>query len=161
MPLFFNMEIQLRQYRPTDLHDILKLFRETVHTVNAKDYTKEQLNAWAPETLNAEKWQATLSRNHTLVALVNNEIAGFADIDATGYFDHLFVHKNHQGRGVAKTLVNAIEAKAVAQGFTVITVAASITAKPFFESRGYTVLKEQSVERLGQVLTNYLMEKRF
>lgn len=155
------MEIQIRTYRPSDLPEILNLFRETVHAVNAKDYTKEQLNAWAPETLDAEKWQATLSRNHTLVAIINNEIAGFADIDASGYFGHLFVHKNHQGRGVAKALADAIEANAVAQGFTIITVAASITAKPFFESRGYTVLKQQSVERLGQVLTNYLMEKRF
>lgn len=155
------MEIQLRQYRPTDLPEILKLFRETVHTINAKDYTQEQLNAWAPDTLDAEKWQATLSRNYTLIAAINNQIAGFADIDGTAYFDHLFVHRDYQGRGVAKALANAIEAHAVAQGFTIITVAASITARQFFEGRGYTVLKQQSVERLGQVLTNYLMEKRF
>ena len=155
------MEIKLRPYQPTDLPEILKLFRETVHTVNLKDYTQEQLNAWAPETLDTEKWQATLSRNYSLIAEINNEIAGFADIDATAYFDHLFVHKNHQGKGVAKLLANAIEAHAVKQGYKVITVAASITAKPFFESRGYKVLKQQSVERLGQVLTNYLMEKRF
>ena len=36
---------------------------------------------------------------------------------------------------------------------------ASITAKPFFESRGYAVVKEQEVERSGVKLKNYEMLK--
>lgn len=35
----------------------------------------------------------------------------------------------------------------------------SITAKPFFEKRGYIVIKEQTVERFGVELRNYVMEK--
>lgn len=41
--------LQLRAYKPEDCTGILQLFRETVHSVNAKNYTKEQLYAWAPE----------------------------------------------------------------------------------------------------------------
>ena len=40
-----------------------------------------------------------------------------------------------------------------------VTVHASETARPFFERRGYRVLRPQQVERRGQVLTNYVMEK--
>ena len=40
-----------------------------------------------------------------------------------------------------------------------ITVHASITARTFFEKRGYRVLREQQVERQGVLLTNYEMEK--
>ena len=36
---------------------------------------------------------------------------------------------------------------------------ASITAKPFFEKRGYKVVKEQKIERQGIFLTNFLMKK--
>ena len=36
---------------------------------------------------------------------------------------------------------------------------ASITARPFFEKRGYQVLRAQQVERRGILLTNYIMEK--
>lgn len=153
------MQIQLRLYKPADLHEVLSLFSETVHTVNAKDYTQEQLAAWAPQLPDTNKWQATLSSNYTLVAKQGNTIVGFADIDATGYFDHLFVHKDFQGCGIAAMLARAIEAHALEAGYAVIKVAASITAKPFFERRGYKVLKQQSVERLGQLLTNFLMEK--
>ena len=30
---------------------------------------------------------------------------------------------------------------------------------PFFEARGYRVVRPQQVERRGQVLTNFVMEK--
>ena len=40
-----------------------------------------------------------------------------------------------------------------------VTVHASETARPFFERRGYRVLRPQQVERRGQVLTNYVMER--
>jgi len=40
-----------------------------------------------------------------------------------------------------------------------IIVHASITAKSFFESRGYKVVKEQKIERKSVLLTNYFMEK--
>ncbi|MBT7088103.1 GNAT family N-acetyltransferase, partial [bacterium] len=38
---------------------------------------------------------------------------------------------------------------------------ASITAKPFFEKRGFKVIKEQQVEKRGVKLTNFQMEKIF
>ncbi|GEA31614.1 hypothetical protein CDIOL_25370 [Clostridium diolis] len=43
--------------------------------------------------------------------------------------------------------------------FKVITVEASITAKPFFEKRGYHIVRQQEVERKGQLLTNFVMKK--
>ena len=36
---------------------------------------------------------------------------------------------------------------------------ASITAKGFFEKRGFVLVKKQYVERQGKVLTNFIMEK--
>ena len=42
----------------------------------------------------------------------------------------------------------------------VISTHASITAKPFFEKRGYRVIREQQVERQGVALTNFVMERR-
>lgn len=38
---------------------------------------------------------------------------------------------------------------------------ASITARPFFEKRGYRVIREQLVERRGEKLKNFVMEKAF
>ena len=45
-----------------DLEQLVALFKATVHTVNAKDYTPEQLEAWAPSHAHHshERWQNML-----------------------------------------------------------------------------------------------------
>lgn len=59
--------------------------------------------------------------------------------------------------GIAAALCEQLEAAVLAPK---ITTHASITAKGFFEKRGYQVAKEQQVERRGILLTNYKMELR-
>lgn len=39
--------MDIRQYQQSDCKELTELFYNTVHTVNAKDYTKEQLDVWA------------------------------------------------------------------------------------------------------------------
>ncbi len=45
----------IRAYQTSDCENLAELFYHTVHTVNAKDYTKEQLNVWATGTVDLEK----------------------------------------------------------------------------------------------------------
>lgn len=153
------MEVLLRHYTAADINSIIELFRGTVHTVNKKDYTEAQLNAWAPQNIPAEKWNEKLLSHYTIVAECNGQLCGFGDIDTTGYFDHLFVHKDYQGCGVATKIVTAIETHALEQDNKRITVNVSITAKPFFLKQGYSIVKEQSVVHNGETFTNYAMEK--
>lgn len=150
---------RIRLYKQEDCNEVVSLFYNTVHSVNKKDYTTEQLDAWAPADLDFERWNRVLSQNYTIIVEKEGAIKGFGDIDATGYFDHLFVHKDHQGQGIATLIKEKIEKHALDANMQRVTVAASITARPFFEKHGYTVLKEQRVERNGQTLTNYFMEK--
>lgn len=37
----------IRPYQTADCEALARLFYDTVHTVNAKDYTKAQLDVWA------------------------------------------------------------------------------------------------------------------
>lgn len=39
----------IREYRPSECKELTELFYNTVHTVNVKDYVKEQLDVWAAE----------------------------------------------------------------------------------------------------------------
>ncbi len=71
--------MKLRPYTPEDLPRVLALFRNTVHTVCVKDYTPEQLEAWAPETLDETRWQETLCAHYSLIAEENGQLMGFAD----------------------------------------------------------------------------------
>ena len=145
------------QYTPKDCEDLVKLFYHTVHTTNAKDYSQEQLNVWATDKIDLEVWNKSLSEHYTVVAVENNIIVGFGDIDKSGYLDRLFVHRDYQRRGIATAICNELER---AVKVDKIITYASITAKLFFEQRGFNVVKEQQVERNGIALTNYVMEKQ-
>ncbi|MDE8731778.1 GNAT family N-acetyltransferase [Eubacteriales bacterium DFI.9.88] len=147
--------MELRKYQSSDCKEVTELFYNTVHIINAKDYTKEQLDVWATGEVDLEKWNQSLQEHYSIVAVDNEIIVGFGDVDKDGYLDRLFVHADYQGKGIAtaicKQLEQAVEGK--------ITTHASITAKPFFEKRGYKVMKKQEVERQGIFLTNFVMEK--
>lgn len=145
----------IRRYQISDCKELCELFYNTVHTVNAKDYTKEQLDAWATGQVNLEKWNQSLQEHDSVVAVDDDIIVGFGDIDKTGYLDHLYVHADYQGKGIATAVCNQLEQAVRGK----IVTHASITARPFFEKRGYKVVKEQQVERQGIFLTNFVMEK--
>ena len=61
--------MQIRKYRPSDCRELAELFYDTVHTVNAGDYTKEQLDAWTTGHVDLEAWDRSFREHHTLVAL--------------------------------------------------------------------------------------------
>lgn len=146
----------IRKYRPEDLPEILKLFYDTVHSVCKADYTPAQIDAWAPAAPDTERWRASLEKHYALVALADGTIAGFGDIDETGYLDRLYVHKDYIRRGAGGALLYELEN---AYPVTEITTHASITAKPFFEAKGYVAVMEQRVTRRGVTMTNFVMKK--
>lgn len=148
----------IRKYKSSDCKSLAELFYNTVHSVNSKDYSPEQLNAWASGRVDLTGWDKTFSEHYTVAAVENDIIAGFGDIDNNGYLDKLFVHKDYQHKGIATAICNELE-KYSYNGK--ITSHVSITAKSFFMHRGYKVIKEQQVERKGIKLTNYIMEKQF
>lgn len=157
--------MEIREYQSTDCKEIAELFYHTVHTVNAKDYTKDQLDVWATGEVDLEKWDRSFCEHDTAVAAEDGQIVGFGDMDDTGYLDRLYVHAKHQGRGIVSAICDRLEGKWLEQksaGKPVskkIITHASITARPFFEKRGYRVVKEQQVTRQGVLLINYVMEK--
>lgn len=145
----------IREYQSADCKELSELFYNTVHTVNAKDYTKEQLDAQATGQVNLEKWNHSLLEHFSIVAVEDDVIVGFGDIDKTGYLDRLYVHADDQEKGIATAICNRLES-AVQEN---IITHASITARHFFEKRGYKVVKEQHVERREIFLTNFVMIK--
>lgn len=147
--------MKIRQYKNEDCEKISKLFYDTVHTVNANDYSAAQLSAWAKDENSLKARQNDLLRQNMLVAEIGGEIVGFGSIDKSGCLDLLFTHKDHQRQGIATALCDELE-----KGFTAIKTYASITAKPFFENRGYIVMKAQEVTRLSVRLKNFEMIKK-
>lgn len=146
----------IRSYKPSDCKSMAELFHDTIQVVTVSDYTAEQRSIWASGMNDLEKWNTSFLKNRAIVALDNGCITGFGDINDTGYLDMLYVHKDYQRQGIATAICDKLETGVKG---SLITTHASITARPFFEKRGYRVEKEQQVERQGILLTNFVMVK--
>ncbi len=149
----------LRNASMEDLIHLQTLFTETIQSVCRKDYSPEQIEAWSASVENTNRWHDLLQDQYVLVAEKNNTLVGFASLRDKDYLDFFYVHKDYQGQGVAKQLYEAIEKEANERNAKSISSDVSITAKPFFESRGFTTLREQKNKVRGVELINYKMEK--
>ncbi|NPC78283.1 GNAT family N-acetyltransferase [Pyxidicoccus fallax] len=153
------MTIVIRPYVPADAPVLLELFRRSVREVASADYSPEQVRAWAPDDLDVETFARRRAAAGTWVAERDGAVAGFTDLSDDGYIDMFFVHPEHARRGVATALMAHVLGEARRRGLARLTVAASITARPLFERSGFTVVREQRVERGGQWFTNYAMQR--
>lgn len=153
-------QYKLRKPTEEDIPDLQILFRETVLHVNARDYTREEVEDWASCGESAEHMKDLLARNDYVAALnERDEIIGFSSMNAEGYLHSLFVHKDYQQVGVGSLLLSAVEKRAWEYGVSEITSEVSLTARPFFEKRGYEVVKVQKRRANQLELPNFLMCK--
>lgn len=155
--------ITIRKIKSDEINACITLFQATVHSINARDYTVEQLNAWAPLVEpalidNYSYWESLL-KNISYVAEYNKQLVGFGDLTFEGYLDRLFIHKDFQGCGIATMLLNRLEEEAKKHHIKDITTHASITAKSFFEKQGFVVIKQQLCPIRGISLLNFIMKK--
>ena len=151
--------MRVRTYEISDTKQIVKLFYDTVHEVNIRDYTKAQVDAWAPADIDIESWTKSLSSKFTFVAEEGETIVGFGQLEGNGHIDCFYCHKDFQRQGIGRIILEQIDAKARNSGIKKLFTEASITAKAFFESYGFMVVKKQEVERRGQKFINFAMEK--
>jgi putative acetyltransferase len=151
-----NMKIRPAQSK--DLNQICSLFKETIRTICVKDYSDQQIEAWASAADNKIKWERKLETQLFLVAEEEDKILGFASLEDCNYIDLFYVHKDFQGKGIGTTLLKELENKASLNG-SILYSDVSITAKPFFEKQCYKTIKKQNVLVKDISMTNYRMEK--
>lgn len=156
-----GINFTIQKYQPTDLNEIYKLFYDTVHTINIRDYTQEQVNAWAPEIMDYNRWAHNFANHIAYTVKTNGTIVGFGDATEEGSIEHIYTHKDYQGKGIASAILKRLEEELQKRGNTQFTTQASITAKPFFEKKGYVVVNKQELfHHSGIIFTNYVMQKK-
>ncbi|MFC0337142.1 Acetyltransferase, GNAT family [Kushneria avicenniae] len=149
----------IRDYHAGDADTTLALFQRAVREVASRDYTPADIEAWAGH-IDPGVWANSLERQFTWLAMLDDTPAGFASLNDHGHLDMLFVSPDHQRCGVASALLMTAEQAVRQRGMHQLTTEASLTARPFFEAQGFEVMKAQAIERRGQVLRNFWMEKR-
>lgn len=152
-------QFSIRLYQDQDASATITVFLRAIREVASRDYTPPQINAWAQVNDPIAWGQHRLSRP-AWVAVHEDLVIGFGDLTLSGCLDMLFVHPDYQNLGVASQLLASIEEAARQLGLQKIDTEASLTARPFFERHGFSVVQQQSVLKRGQYLTNFMMTKQ-
>ncbi len=151
--------ISVRKYKESDVKALWDIHFHTIRKINIRDYSQKQVEAWAPDTMESSIWLKRVSGLNPFVAEIDNVIVGYADLQPNGLIDHFFCHHEYQGKGVGAALMNHVLNAGNQRGMKRFYSEVSITARPFYEYFGFTVLHEQEVEVRGQKLRNFVMEK--
>lgn len=151
--------IQIRNYKKSDAPDLWRLFYHTIRNINIRDYSQAQVKSWAPDDFDSEVWQTKMDAISPFIAEIDGEIVGYTDLQENGLIDHFFCHHEYQGQGVGRSLMNHVLSVGQSKRISRFYSEVSITACPFYEKFGFTIMKEQTVEVRGEKLKNFVMEK--
>jgi putative acetyltransferase len=151
--------IRIRAFDSHDANALIDIFRSSVRIVARRDYTLEQVTAWAPDEMDVNAWTLRCAQEQTFVAEIDSVAVGFTILEAGGHLGMLYVHPQHQRQGIAAALLSRVECAARHQGLTRLLTESSITARSFFERRGFRMIAPQLVSAGGQEFINYRMEK--
>lgn len=154
-----NFVIRIAQQ--SDIVELRDLYKNTVLVVNRRDYSQVEVEDWASCGDDLSKIGKMIETHYFIVAVnQQHQIVGFSSITSQGYLHSMFVHKDFQGKGIATMLLKEIERYAIAAGIMRITSEVSLTARSFFERKGYVVKVEQKHKANQLSLTNFWMAKK-
>lgn len=152
-----NIEIKIAD--KSDVVEITKLFYNTIQKININDYTRDEIDDWSSWHMDIDKWTEKIIEQFFIVIQLDNTIIGFGSLAEDGYLDFLFVHKDFQRQGIASILLPTLEKKAIEQRNDFIYSDVSITARGFFENKGFRVEKQQLKKSKKKYLINFRMIK--
>jgi putative acetyltransferase len=135
--------MQIRRLKRADISQISRLYYETVQRVNSRDYSPDQIDAWAPRIYPDAFWQRRFRHYRVLVAEVEDAVVGFAELAPRGEIDCFYVHHAHQRRGVGTALMARIKREARGRGNARLTADVSLTAESFFKRMGFSIVRRQ------------------
>ena len=152
--------VLIRSFRSGDEPALRAVFHASVHGLACRHYSPAQRAAWAPLDHDAALWAERMQALQPWVAEASGgAMAGFADLQPSGYIDMFFVAPTFARQGVGHALMAHLHALAVQQGQPRLWAHVSLAAEPFFAAQGFAVEARQQVERAGQVLRNARMAK--
>jgi putative acetyltransferase len=156
-----NLNISIRLAKLDDLSEMQRIFVDTISTVCSSDYDEQQIRVWISGVNNTERWEKIMVEQYVIVAEKGDKILGYGTLlNNESYIDLLYVHKDHQGQGIAQLLLDKITKEARRLGQIKLNSDVSKTARPFFVKNGFVQISEQKNIREGVELINYKMTKQ-
>ncbi len=154
----FVMPFDIRPIAEGDGPALRELFRQSVRQIASKYYDADAIAAWSASADDPE-FVSRLQRGLTLVALLQGEAVGFAQLHPANHIEMMYLSPHGSGLGIATLLCQHLEDESRIAGSKTLSTASSLAARRFFESMGFRVINEEAVQRHGVAINRLHMEK--
>ena len=151
--------IVVRAFQRGDEPALRAVFASAIHGTARRDYSPRQLDTWAPRDHDVDAWAVRMQGIAPFVALLDDRVAGYADLQDSGYIDHFYVAAEAGGQGVGGQLMRRILARAGELGLQQLSSHVSLTAQPFFAHFGFEIVEHRVVDVRGVQMRNAAMRK--
>jgi N-acetylglutamate synthase-like GNAT family acetyltransferase len=153
--------MRIRKARIADSAEIARLHRGTIRTVNKQDYPQEDIEAWSKRST-ASRFRNSHHKVQRYVAVEDGKIIGFVDIDREDpeELGGLYIHRKFIGKGVGSKLLKAMESMAKKQGAKRLHLQSTLTAIPFYQKKGFKLLRKSKHTINNRTLDIAIMEKK-
>jgi len=152
--------MDIRRYKIGEEEKIWTVFYRSTREIVSHDYTREQIERWAPKNRVPAEWAKRIFLKKPFVAVEGDEVVGFAELEEDGHIDLFYCLPEWVGKGVGTSLLEALEAEAMKLNLSKIYAESSTTAIQFFVAKGFRILEIRINTVCGEAAKQYLIEKR-
>lgn len=136
---------------------IQQLYEVCIKKSCSDDYTGNQIKAWISSSYKKYFWEHILLYQKVWFAYENQKLIGWITLKNEHHIDYLFVAPDYQRLSVASSLFHQVYTYVKQNKVIELTAEVSLTALNFFLSIGFTIRKEQSIQKGDVALKNFQM----
>jgi putative acetyltransferase len=141
----FVSRVEVRAAKPADAEAIIHVHYAAVHETASAFYPPDIIEAWSRKPDEARyQWMRELitkGEEIVIVAETGSGILGFGIMmPKLRELRALYVHPTAGRQGIGKKILQALESRAVAEGFSCLLLNSSLNAETFYEDNGYQAL---------------------
>ena len=147
----------IRRFEEKDAGAVSGMIAETLRKTNRKDYSEEYLediirHLQPDDILARAGWQHFYVAEEDACVIGCGAIGPYwGKMDESSLFT-VFVHPDHQGRGIGRRIMETLERDAYFLRAKRVEIPASVTAAPFYLKMGYTFKNGVTVPDEEQLL---------
>lgn len=135
-------EIAIREFREPDLGQVRRLIHHTIELCYSRVYPPRAVRFFKDFHSEAKILERH-RQGEILVVEQEGAIIATGAIDGSEIFG-VFVHPDHQHRGLGRALMVELEARAKRNGFEEAVLSVSLPSRAFYRSLGYQAFEDRS-----------------
>ncbi len=152
--------MNLRRIGAKDQIDILKIYFNSINSINEKIYSKKQKIAWSSQSWMNLEFRKTLSEGKGWILEKDLNKIGFAIRYPADKLALFYCSENYQRKGYGTTLLKRIEEDAISEDIYLLKTDASLISYKLLLKYDWKIIRKEKIIINDQIFYRYNMHKK-